>query len=253
MTRLQMMMYSLVMGCMLVPLSVQAQYYPQAYPDPYQQQAPQTGTTYDPYGGVQQHIPGQVPSASVPSVRAPVAQMPQASMGYETQMVPPQIPPGQIPPMQQPLPPQQVPSAQQQSDNGVNVYRVIKNGNTTYINRRRIIDPNNLLSTTQSAPQPGDIIEPSLPQNGQQGGMIDPNMQQGEIIDPNMQNNMPEEGNCYIPAGIVGMQVSAIQNMPINNPVRILGPNSQATMDYSPNRTNIMVDENQIVIGARCG
>ncbi len=38
-----------------------------------------------------------------------------------------------------------------------------------------------------------------------------------------------------------------------DKPVRVLGPGSAMTMDYRPDRLNILTDKDNVIIGLRCG
>lgn len=51
----------------------------------------------------------------------------------------------------------------------------------------------------------------------------------------------------------VGKPVDEEAVKAVGRPYRILGPNAMATMDFSPQRINVMVDEHNIVTAVRCG
>lgn len=53
--------------------------------------------------------------------------------------------------------------------------------------------------------------------------------------------------------GFLGDPVSDIPENRILETTRILAPGDQATMDYVPRRLNILVDEERMVIGFKCG
>lgn len=51
---------------------------------------------------------------------------------------------------------------------------------------------------------------------------------------------------------LVGTNAAAV-TLPADLPHRILGPNDVATMDYRPDRLNIMTDEAGVVTEVKCG
>jgi hypothetical protein len=51
----------------------------------------------------------------------------------------------------------------------------------------------------------------------------------------------------------IGQEVDEEAIKETGKPYRILKPDSMATMDHSPDRINVMVDENNIVVEVRCG
>lgn len=51
----------------------------------------------------------------------------------------------------------------------------------------------------------------------------------------------------------VGQSVNEDAVKATGRPYRILGPNSMATMDFSPQRINVMVDDKNLVTAVRCG
>jgi hypothetical protein len=59
--------------------------------------------------------------------------------------------------------------------------------------------------------------------------------------------------NCMRPAELIGKPQSAMGTVQFTNPTRILSPGSAATMDYSPNRTNIILDAQGIIREMTCG
>jgi len=51
---------------------------------------------------------------------------------------------------------------------------------------------------------------------------------------------------------LLGTNAAAV-SLPADLPHRILGPNDAATMDYRPDRLNIMTDESGVIIEVKCG
>ncbi|HEY0900633.1 MAG TPA: I78 family peptidase inhibitor [Micavibrio sp.] len=51
----------------------------------------------------------------------------------------------------------------------------------------------------------------------------------------------------------VGKEVDEDAVKAAGRPYRILPPDGAATMDFSPERINVMIDENRIVTAVRCG
>ena len=51
----------------------------------------------------------------------------------------------------------------------------------------------------------------------------------------------------------VGQSVNEDTVKATGRPYRILGPNSMATMDFSPQRINVIVDDKKVVTAVRCG
>ncbi len=51
----------------------------------------------------------------------------------------------------------------------------------------------------------------------------------------------------------VGKEVDEEAVKAVGRPYRILGPNAAATMDFNPERINVMVDDKNIVTVVRCG
>lgn len=51
----------------------------------------------------------------------------------------------------------------------------------------------------------------------------------------------------------VGKEVNEDALKATGRPYRILGPNSIATMDFSPDRINVILDDKKIVTAVRCG
>ena len=64
-------------------------------------------------------------------------------------------------------------------------------------------------------------------------------------------DNMQE--SCLKPMELIGQPRNAIDLSVFKNTVRVLGPNDAATMDYSPQRTNILTDKQGIITAIRCG
>lgn len=62
-----------------------------------------------------------------------------------------------------------------------------------------------------------------------------------------------EEAEACDFASWVGQHVNDVDIKVVGRPYRILGPDSMATMDFSPDRINVMVDEKGIITAVRCG
>lgn len=59
--------------------------------------------------------------------------------------------------------------------------------------------------------------------------------------------------NCGDHMDLIGKNASEIDQTSFDKPVRVLGPDSAATMDYNPERINIHTDAVGKVIDVRCG
>lgn len=92
-----------------------------------------------------------------------------------------------------------------------------------------------------------------------QGVIYSPEM--GEVADP--ANVVVAEGpQAEVPAvseaecsfnDWVGKEVDEDAVKAAGRPYRILGPNAAATMDFNPERINVIVDDKNIVTVVRCG
>ncbi len=58
---------------------------------------------------------------------------------------------------------------------------------------------------------------------------------------------------CVEPTGYVGQPVRILYGVSFPFAVRVIKPGDMMTMDYSPNRLNIFLDENDIMREVRCG
>jgi hypothetical protein len=63
----------------------------------------------------------------------------------------------------------------------------------------------------------------------------------------------PSTTGCDYPAGWVGHKVDRDAVKATGRVVRILHPNDPATMDFSPNRLNVIIDKDDIVTEVKCG
>lgn len=52
--------------------------------------------------------------------------------------------------------------------------------------------------------------------------------------------------------GLIGQDAGIITDLEIDTPLRVLHPGMAVTADYSPNRLNIMVDENGLITRVWC-
>lgn len=68
------------------------------------------------------------------------------------------------------------------------------------------------------------------------------------VVDHGMENAAACDFSSW-----VGRHVNDVEVKTLGRPYRILGPDSMATMDFSPDRINVMVDEKGIVTAVRCG
>lgn len=62
-----------------------------------------------------------------------------------------------------------------------------------------------------------------------------------------------EEVACVFPKEWIGQKADEETVKALGKPYRILGPNSMATMDYSPERINVRTDEDGVVLDVTCG
>lgn len=53
-------------------------------------------------------------------------------------------------------------------------------------------------------------------------------------------------------AALVGANIAAV-TLPADRNIRVLGPDSMATMDYNPKRLNIETDADGTILQLRCG
>lgn len=63
----------------------------------------------------------------------------------------------------------------------------------------------------------------------------------------------PSTTGCDYPSGWVGHKVDRAAVKATGRVVRILHPNDPATMDFSPNRLNVIIDKDDIVTEVKCG
>lgn len=53
--------------------------------------------------------------------------------------------------------------------------------------------------------------------------------------------------------GLVGQPASAVNSVISDQPVRLITPGSIVTTEYNPQRVNVDVDTNNIIVDVRCG
>lgn len=58
---------------------------------------------------------------------------------------------------------------------------------------------------------------------------------------------------CTPPQNLINKSIDDINGMRFNHPVRIIHPNDLVTMDFNPDRLNIVVDHREIIRELRCG
>ncbi len=74
------------------------------------------------------------------------------------------------------------------------------------------------------------------------------------LAPPGMNGEEPNnDESCAKPPNLIGQPKSVLETMKFGNTVRILGPDSAATMDFSPSRTNIFYDIQGVITEIRCG
>jgi len=66
-------------------------------------------------------------------------------------------------------------------------------------------------------------------------------------------NIVTRTNRCQIPQGIINKSIDDINGMKFNHAVRIIHPNEPVTMDYNPDRLNIILDYRNIIRELRCG
>lgn len=103
------------------------------------------------------------------------------------------------------------------------------------------------------------IMQGAASGDAHQGVTYSPEM--GEVADP--ANVVVAEGpQAEVPAvseaecsfnDWVGKEVDEDAVKAAGRPYRILGPNAAATMDFNPERINVIVDDKNIVTVVRCG
>lgn len=63
----------------------------------------------------------------------------------------------------------------------------------------------------------------------------------------------PESCGAGALQGLVGQSATVLQTMKFAGPMRILRPGMAVTMDYSPDRLNIEIDDAERIIRVQCG
>ena len=59
--------------------------------------------------------------------------------------------------------------------------------------------------------------------------------------------------SCVKPFDLVGQPGTVLHKMKFKNVIRVLAPGMAATMDYSPQRTNFILDKQGIIREIHCG
>lgn len=104
------------------------------------------------------------------------------------------------------------------------------------------------------------IIQGAASGGAHQGVTYSPQM--GEVADPAntvvAESTQTEETPAVSEAACsfndwVGKEVDEDAVKAAGRPYRILGPNAAATMDFNPERINVIVDDNNVVTVVRCG
>jgi hypothetical protein len=65
--------------------------------------------------------------------------------------------------------------------------------------------------------------------------------------------NNQQQGKCNPPQGYIGRPINMLNGMQFNHPARVIHPGEMVTMDYTPDRLNIIVDQNGIIRDMHCG
>lgn len=103
-------------------------------------------------------------------------------------------------------------------------------------------------------PSPPDLSGVSQGSAGSQGPLPEGTAKGHAIAPPGMNTTVPNmEESCAKPMSLIGQPKSVLETMKFGSTVRILGPDSAATMDFSPSRTNIFYDKQGIITEIRCG
>jgi hypothetical protein len=81
-------------------------------------------------------------------------------------------------------------------------------------------------------------------------GVIDPGPDAGagRVIEPGIDDACGADDY----AGLVGANIAAV-TLPADLNARILGPDDAATMDFIPDRLNILTDEDGVILSLDCG
>lgn len=108
------------------------------------------------------------------------------------------------------------------------------------------------------------VLQVGASGGGHTGVTYSPEM--GQVSDPSemavASSETVAEGGDEVPAIAeaecnfnewVGQSVNEDTVKATGRPYRILGPNAMATMDFSPQRINVMIDDANIVTAVRCG
>ncbi len=104
------------------------------------------------------------------------------------------------------------------------------------------------------------IIQGAVSGGAHQGVTYSPEM--GEVADPAntivAEGAQTEEAPAVSEAACsfndwVGQEVNEEAVKAVGRPYRILGPNAAATMDFNPERINVIVDDKNVVTVVRCG
>lgn len=113
---------------------------------------------------------------------------------------------------------------------------------------------------TQDFNPDASISSPPFPGTDGGGSSGAPGVAMPEPMEPPMVDAMPMPdmtANCALERAqaLFGMawDDSLLEGIAAPGAVRVLGPNDAATMDYSPTRLNILLDEARNVVDASCG
>ena len=82
------------------------------------------------------------------------------------------------------------------------------------------------------------------------GCVAEPERQVGPVIDPLATENACGADDLQ---GLVGQKASVLATMRFSQVVRVIKPGMAVTMDFSPARLNVEVDEVEVITRVSCG
>jgi len=107
--------------------------------------------------------------------------------------------------------------------------------------------PDASITTANSNTGADAVPPPPMAVEGSVGGHEGHDMQKGDAMVAPSPKACPHQD-------WVGKKVSDIDMKPIKTPIRVLSPNGAATMDYNPDRLNVIRDEKtDLILEVRCG
>lgn len=112
-----------------------------------------------------------------------------------------------------------------------------------------------VLQVAASGGNMGTIYSPQMGEVSDPADMMvasDETITNTDVTDPSAEAPVLTEAECNY-NGWVGQPVDEEAIRAVGRPYRILLPDSMATMDFSPQRINVMIDEHNVVTAVRCG